>query len=307
MRSKGTLLLQLLVLSMIPTLYVHAAPTIDTISYHGKFIAVQLENNGLTWVNLYTDDMRRIWSSSKARFVEFNWSSTGSLAVRLCKGPCYNVNWQRVQVYDPLSGRSWNSSEARFVKFWWSQRGKLAVVLWLSPCPDYSKHWMELYDPSTGKSYRSEMRGFVYAKWSPKGELAAVVADENGYHLEILDDKLSVTWRTPDATGLDFKWSEEGRLAVRLEHNGTKTLLLRDGNEVMKLAEGTNVHYAWSNEGDLVYSVDGEVKVLKFQRAALIWFVPPIAALLLILVFVVRRSMGESKQERKDYSKRENI
>ncbi len=277
-----------------------AAPLVNRLSYYDGFIAAEVEGEGLRWVNLYTEDMRLVWSSAKARFVEFNWSSSGAIAVRLCDGPCYNVNWQRVQVYDPTTGRSWNSSGARLVRFQWSNQGKLAVVLWLSPCPDYSKHWMELYDPSSGQGWKTEYRGFVYAQWSPSEEIAAVVRDERGYHLEVLDDHLNLRWSSPPARVVDFEWSVDGKLAVRLEFNDTKVLLLRNGDSVEELARGREIHYAWSDDGNLAYSVGGEIRSVRFSHIPS-WVVMLLAgAALIILAKVVSlRRSSEGTQENK--------
>ncbi|GEM_PF-2313606 len=291
-------LLLIVIILTLPLTLVGASPTVNFLSYHDGFIAAEVEERGLRWVNVYTEDMHLVWSSAKARFVEFNWSSSGAIAVRLCDGPCYNVNWQRVQVYDPATGRSWNSSEARFVRFQWSSNGKLAVVLWLTPCPDYSKHWMELYDPSSGQSWRTEYRGFIYAQWSPSGEIAAVVRDERGYHLEVLDDHLKLKWSSPPARVVDFEWSKDGKLLVRLEFNGTKVLLLRNGDSVEELARGREIHYAWSDDGNLVYSVGGKIRSVRFSRLPG-WIVMLLAgAALMILAKVVRRS-SEGAQENK--------
>ncbi len=272
---------------------------VRSLSYHGRFVAAEVEDGGLRWISLYTEDMEHLWSSSKARYLEFNWSSSSAIAVRLCEGPCYNVNWQRVQVYDPSTGRAWNSSEARFVRFRWSPQGKLAVVLWLSPCPDYSKHWMELYDPTSGESWKTEYRGFIYAEWSPKGEIAAVVRDESGYHLEVLDDHLNLRWSSPSARVVDFKWSADGRLAVRLEFDDKKVLLLRDGGSVQELARGSEIHYAWSEGGNLVYSVGGEIRSVRFPHITT-WVVMLLLGIALIVLAGVvgsRRSAGGAKED----------
>jgi len=173
------------------------------------------------------------------------------------------------------------------------------VVLWLSPCPDYSKHWMELYDPSSGRSWRTEYRGFVYAEWSPTGEIAAVVRDERGYHLEVLDDHLNLRWSSPPARVVDFGWSVDGRLAVRLELNDTKVLLLRDGDSVEELARVDEIHYAWSEDGDLVYSVGGEIRSVRFPRT-LTWVVVLIIGLALVVLAKVvgmRRSAGRAEED----------
>lgn len=293
-----------LLLITIPLLSVSASPLVRSLSYHKGFVAVEVEENGLRWINLYTEDLQKIWSSSKARYSEYNWSSLGSIAVRLCDGPCYNVNWQRIQVYDPKTGSLWNSSKARFVRGWWSPKGELALVLWLSPCPDYSKHWMEAYDPATGRSWRTDYRGFVYARWSPEAnekgkggeEIAAVVRDERGYHLEILDDELREIWESQPAQVVDFKWSRDGKLAVRLELNGTEVLLLRHEGKVEKLAEGRDIKYAWSETGDLAYSMGNEVKVVRFNPSfssnyslnlLFPWSVPIVLVLLTILILLV--------------------
>ncbi|MDK2372649.1 MAG: hypothetical protein QI197_04655 [Candidatus Korarchaeota archaeon] len=287
-------------LLLIPLILADASPDINSLSYRGGFIAAELEERGLRWVNLYNEEMRLLWSSSKARFVEFNWSSSGAIAVRLCDGPCYNVNWQRVQVYDPSTGNSWNSSEARFVRFQWSSYGKLAVVLWLSPCPDYSKHWMELYDPSSDQSWMTDYRGFVYAQWSPLGEIAAVVRDEDGYHLEVLDDQLNLRWSSPPAQVVDFKWSTDGKLIVKLEINGTNVLLLRYGDSVEELARGGEIHYAWSDDGNLVYSVGGEIRSLRFSHPPGWMVVLLVGAALIISAMVARfRRSSEGAQENK--------
>ncbi len=289
-----------LALLLIPLVLADASPNINSLSYHGGFIAAELEGGGLKWINLYNEEMRLLWSLSKARFVEFNWSSSGAIAVRLCDGPCYNVNWQRVQVYDPLTGNSWNSSEARFVRFQWSDQGKLAVVLWLSPCPDYSKHWMELYDPSSDQSWKTDYRGFVYAQWSSSGEIAAVVRDENGYHLEVLDDRLNLRWSSPPARVVDFEWSRDGKLLVRLEFNDTKVLLLRSGDSVEELARGREIHYAWSDDGNLVYSVGGEIRSLRFSHPPGWIVVLLVSAALIISAKVARfRRSSEGAQENK--------
>ncbi len=285
-------LLLVTILLTLPLATVGASPTVNSLSYHDGFIAAEVEGGGLRWVNLYTEGMHLIWTSAKARFVEFNWSSSGAIAVRLCDGPCYNVNWQRVQVYNPATGRSWNSSEARFVRFQWSNQGKLAVVLWLSPCPDYSKHWMELYDPSSDQSWKTQYRGFVYARWSPRGEVAAVVRDERGYHLEVLDDYLNLKWSSPPAKVVDFEWSVDGKLAVRLEFNDTKVLLLRNGDSVEELARGRDIHYAWSEDGNLVYSVGGEIRCVKFPHIPgwAVMLLAGIALMALAKVVSLRRS-----------------
>ncbi len=267
---------------------------VKSLSYHRGFVAIEVEDRGLRWVSLYTDRMEHLWSSSEARYVEFNWSSQNSIAVRLCDGPCYNVNWQRVQVFDPSTGRSWNSSEARLVRFWWSPQGRLALVLWLSPCPDYTKHWMELYDPASDRSWRTGYRGFIYASWSPSDELAAVVRDGRGYHLEVLDRHLVRRWSSGPARAVDFGWSPEGRLVLRMELNDTQVLLLRDGDSVRALARGGEIHYAWSEKGDLVYSVDGEVRSLHFLRTQVTWLLMLAAgAILLILSWIRLRRSAE--------------
>ncbi len=299
MRRLSPIPLALVIILVVPLIVGSASPIVSSLSYHDGFIAVEVEGQGLRWINLYTEDMRPVWSSAKARFVEFNWSSSSAIAVRLCQGPCYNVNWQRVQVYDPATGHSWNSSEARLVRFRWSPQGKLAVVLWLSPCPDYSKHWMELYDPTSGRSWKTEYRGFVYAEWSPKGEIAAVVRDESGYHLEVLDDHLNLKWSSSSARVVDFEWSVDGRLAVRLEFNDTKVLLLRDGSSVEELARGSEIHYAWSEDGDLVYSVGGEIRSVRFPHITTWVVVLLLGIALVVLARVVssRRSAGGTQED----------
>ncbi len=281
-------------LLLLPLTTGNASPSVNSLSYHDGLIAAEVEGEGLRWVNLYTEDMHLVWSSAKARFVEFNWSSSGAIAVKLCDGPCYNVNWQKVQVYDPSTGRSWNSSEARFVRFQWSSQGRLAVVLWLSPCPDYSEHWMEMYDPSSGKSWKTGYRGFVYARWSPKGEVAAVVRDDMGYHLEVLDDQLNLRWSSPPAKVVDFEWSVDGKLVVRLEFNDTKVLLLRTGDTVEELARGTDVHYAWSENGNLVYSVGGEIRSVRFSNIPA-WVIMLAAGIALMALAKLVSMRGSSK------------
>ncbi len=286
--------LLLLAIFLVPLIPVAGNPLPKAISYHGNLIAVEMEDRGLRWIDLYNENMKLLWTSSKARFIEFNWSSTGSLAVKLCEGFCYNVNWQRVQVYDPATGRNWSSSEARFAKFQWSPRGELAVVLWLSPCPDYSKHWIELYDPSTGRSEKSEMRGFIYAHWLPQEKLASIVVGKDGYHLEVLNSELKLEWRSQSASVTDFKVSKEGKIAVRLELNGTQVLILWDGKSAREVARGSDIHYDWSEDGNLAYTVGGKIGIIKFGSIAsskgyLLAISISIILLILVIGIIVRR------------------
>ncbi len=291
----------LLLLLLLPITKVWAGNgLIEDIDAHEDLIAVVYSKDGLKQLVVYRDS-RVLWSSAKYRYLEYNWSSRGALAVRLCDGPCYNMNRQMVQVFDPLSMVSWNSSEGRLARFWWSSSGKLAVVIWKSPCGDYSEHWIEVYDPITGRTSRSEKKGYLYVIWSPDGRLlAATVKGDRGYYVEVLDSRLNKLWSSYEAGIADFKWSKDGKLAVRLQENGTQWIEAYVRGTTWRSERAKEVRYDWTEDGRLVYSLNGELRMEGFLTPDLIFLLIAVVILLIIAVVsvkLVNRRVGISCPE----------
>ncbi len=294
----------LLILLLLPVIRLEASgPVIDEVDAHNGLVAVVYVKGGLKQVVVYRDS-RALWSSAMYRYLEFNWSSKGVLSVRLCEGPCYNMNRQMVQVFDPYTMLTWNSSEGRFARFWWSSRGKLAVVIWKSPCGDYSEHWIEVYDPSTGRSGRSEIKGYLYVTWSPDGSLiAATVKGEKGYYVEVLDSNLNKLWSSYEAGIADFKWSKDGKLAVRLQENGTQWLEVYARGITWRSERAKEIRYDWSEDGRLIYSLDGELRTEGFLEPDLMILALSAVILLIIAIISVKlinRRVGISCPEEGD-------
>ncbi len=243
-----------------------ATPVPKQVSWHGNYIAVLMEDEGLFWIDIYSEpNLERIMSSDKGGYLEYSWSKDGKLAVRLCSGPCYDVNWQVIQVLDPASNKTWRSSEAGFIKPSWSPEGKLAIVIWPSSDSDYNEHWIELYDPVIGRTLKTRKKGYMFAKWSPDGKkLAAMVRCNKGFYVEVLDDKLEVLWNSSIGQVTVFKWSNDGKIAVRVERDGREWLEIYTGSTTWRSEEAPEVAFNWSEGGNLAYVAGQELSVVKF-------------------------------------------
>ncbi len=288
-----------LLLLLIPILEVSASNRlIEGLDSHNGLVAVVYEEDGLRWLELFKGP-KKIWTSGKARYIEFNWSSRGDLAVRLCNGPCYNLNEQRVQVFSPSTMVSWNSSVGRLARFRWSPKGKIAVVIWRSPCGDYSEHWVEVYDSLTHEARRSVKKGYLFVSWSPSGNyLAATVKGDQGYYVELLDEGLNTLWSSQEAVVADFKWSKNDWLAVRLSSDGVQWLEAYINGYEWRSENATRMEYDWDEGGELVYSVNDVVKVERFSIDILPKFIT-LAIVLIIIVALSVRLSGRSVQTEK--------